>query len=104
MPSLFLHRSSIVHVCLSIAATTQDPAGRDPHHATQACALNGNPSRDPLICRLVLNPLSHTCQGSISISDETLEDLLSQFVAKLYHSLGILTLAFYCRGFEIFPM
>ena len=31
MPSLFLHRISVVRVYLSIAATTQDPAGRDPH-------------------------------------------------------------------------
>ena len=31
--------------------------------ATQACALTGNPTGDPVVCRLVLNPLSHTCQG-----------------------------------------
>ena len=30
MPSLFLHRTSVVRVYLSIAATTQDPALRDP--------------------------------------------------------------------------
>ena len=28
--------------------------------ATQACALTGNQTSNPLICRLVLNPLSHT--------------------------------------------
>ena len=33
--------------------------------ATQACALTGNRTGDPLVCRLVLNPLSHTSQGSI---------------------------------------
>ena len=27
--------------------------------ATQACALTGNQTSDPLICRLALNPLSH---------------------------------------------
>ena len=32
MPSLFLHRIFLVCVYLSIAATTQDPAGRDLHH------------------------------------------------------------------------
>ena len=32
MLSLFLHRISVACVYLSIAATTQDPAGWDPHH------------------------------------------------------------------------
>ena len=32
---------------------------------TQACALTGNRTRDSLVCRPVLNPLSHTSQGSI---------------------------------------
>ena len=32
MPSLFLHRISVVLVYLYIAATTPDPAGRDPRH------------------------------------------------------------------------
>ena len=31
--------------------------------ATQACALTGNQTGDPLVRRLVLNPLSHTSQG-----------------------------------------
>ena len=31
--------------------------------ATQACALTENPTNDLLVCRLVLNPLSHTSQG-----------------------------------------
>ena len=31
--------------------------------ATQACALTGNRTSDPLLLRLVLNPLNHTCQG-----------------------------------------
>ena len=31
--------------------------------ATQACALPGNRSSDPLVLRLILNPLSHTSQG-----------------------------------------
>ena len=30
---------------------------------TQACALTGNRTRDPLVHRLALNPLSHTSQG-----------------------------------------
>ena len=32
MQPLFLHRISVVHVYLHIAATTQDPAGWDPGH------------------------------------------------------------------------
>ena len=35
--------------------------------AAQACALTGDQTRNLLICRLVLNPLSHTSQGSASI-------------------------------------
>ena len=31
--------------------------------ATQACALTGNLTGNPLVCRPVLNPLSHTSQG-----------------------------------------
>ena len=31
---------------------------------TQACVLTGNWTSDPLVCRLALNPLSHTSQGS----------------------------------------
>ena len=35
MPSLSLHRISVVRVYLSIAATTQDPAGQDPHQVPE---------------------------------------------------------------------
>ena len=31
--------------------------------ATQACALTGNQTQDPLVPRSALNPLSHTSQG-----------------------------------------
>ena len=31
---------------------------------TQACALTGNRTSDPLVCRLTLNPLSYTSQGT----------------------------------------
>ena len=40
--------------------------------ATQACALTGNRTADPLVHRLVLSPLSHTSQGpSITIYHPT---------------------------------
>ena len=32
---------------------------------TQACALTGNRTSDPLFCRPALNPLSYTSQGSL---------------------------------------
>ena len=32
-------------------------------HTIQACGPTGNPTGDPLVHRLVLNPLSHTSQG-----------------------------------------
>ena len=35
--------------------------------ATQACALTGNRTSDPLLCSLVLNSLSHTSQGMFPI-------------------------------------
>ena len=34
--------------------------------ATQHCSLTGNGTRDPLVCRLALNPLSLTSQGNPS--------------------------------------
>ena len=33
--------------------------------ATQACALTGNQTYNPLVHRPALNPLSHTSQGSM---------------------------------------
>ena len=35
--------------------------------ATQACALTGNQTSDPLVHRLALNPVSHTSQGLIIV-------------------------------------
>ena len=34
--------------------------------ATQACALTGNQTSDPLVCRMALNPRSPASQGSTS--------------------------------------
>ena len=38
--------------------------------ATQVCALTGNRTGDPLVCRLVLSPLSHSSQGNSCFSKE----------------------------------
>ena len=36
--------------------------------ATQACALTGNRTSNPLVCRPALNPLSHTSRGSLQLA------------------------------------
>ena len=47
------------HQC--VVASHMLPLGTWP--TTQACALTGNRTGDPLLCSLALNPLSHTSQG-----------------------------------------
>ena len=46
---------------------------------TQACALTGNRTRDSLVCRQTLNPLSHTSQETfkflLNLSEEASWDL-----------------------------
>ena len=42
MPSLFLHKISVVHVYLYIAATTPDPVGRDPCQIWSFCTQNSD--------------------------------------------------------------
>ena len=48
------------HQCV---VASQVPPTRDLP-TTQACALTGNPTSNPLVRRLTLNPLSHTSQGT----------------------------------------
>ena len=45
-----------------VVASQAPPLGSWP--AAQACALTGNRTSDPVVHRLVLNPLSLTGQGS----------------------------------------
>ena len=61
--------------------------------ATQACALTGIWTNDPLVCRLVLNPLSHTLQGSVMIIEMTTKHLeyYTNFVDKAGQGLRGLT-------------
>ena len=54
-------RERNINVCLPL---TCPQLGTQP--ATQACALTGNGTSDPLVPRLALSPLSHTSQGSLS--------------------------------------
>ena len=44
----------------------------------QACALTGNRTSDPLVCRPALNPLSHTSQGKIMFLTASSWTLLSK--------------------------
>ena len=50
--------------------------------ATQACALTGNQTGDPLVCKPVLNPLSHTTQGK-----NFNQFLVSDILGKCLHLL-----------------
>ena len=49
------------HQC--VVASCTPPTGGATWPATQACALIGNQTGDPLVHRPVLNPLSHASQG-----------------------------------------
>ena len=51
-------RGGVKHQCM---VASRPLLGTWP--ATQACALIGNRTSDPLVCRPVLNPLSYTSQG-----------------------------------------
>ena len=42
-------------------------------HTTQACALTGNRTSDPLVCRSALNPLSHTSQSNTFLIDTLID-------------------------------
>ena len=52
-------RGRATSVCVCLLST---PHG-EPWPTIQACALRGNRTRVLLVCRSVLNPLSHTSQG-----------------------------------------
>ena len=54
--------------------------------ATQACALTGNQTGDPLICRPALNPLSHTSHGQFNIINFTIniDNNIINIVIMLY--------------------
>ena len=56
------------HVCCHLCT----PIGDLTWPATQACALAGNGTGDPLGHRPALNPLSHTSQGHLCIFDTNL--------------------------------
>ena len=49
------------HQCVVVSCTP--PTGNLTRHATQAHALTGNRTSDPLVLRPALNPLSHATQG-----------------------------------------
>ena len=61
-PRLGAREEKPIHVPLTFSQLETWPA-------TQACALTGNQTGDLLVRRLVLNPLSHTSQGSNHIPE-----------------------------------
>ena len=58
------------HQCV-VASQAPPPLGTWP--ATQARALTGNQTGDPLVYRPAFNPLSHTSQGEILYFSTLLE-------------------------------
>ena len=51
--------------CQCVVASHMPQLGTWP--ATQAHAPTGNRTRDPLVCKLALSPLSHTSQGPMGV-------------------------------------
>ena len=51
--------------------------------ATQACALTGNQTSDPLVHRLALSPLSHTSQGSTLMRFKATDNTISSGMGAL---------------------
>ena len=82
--------------------------------ATQACALTGNWTRDPLVCSPALNTLSRTSQGWIGYFFQHFEDTIplssglpinsggggSQSRLVTFHEICLLSLV----AFEIFTL
>ena len=60
--------------------------------ATQACALTGSQTNDPLVRRPVLNPLSHTSQGITSVLNSASHRLLISIFFRSF--LGVLICSF----------
>ena len=56
---LFIFRKT--EKCQCVVASHVTPLGTWP--ATQACALTGDRTSDPLVCRLTFSPLSPTSEG-----------------------------------------
>ena len=77
MPSLFLHRISVVRVYLYIAATTLDPAGRDLHHT-----VSQNSCRGCKLFFLMVLPFPHPCCHHGPLSATSILSSYSPFLAK----------------------
>ena len=74
---------------------TRPPLGTWP--ATQACALIGNGTGDPLVPRPVLNPLSHTSQEKFSYF--TIKVTYSQVPGiRMWFFTFVFVLFCVCRG------
>ena len=70
------------HQC--VVASCTPPTRAQPLGPSQACALTGNQTHNPLVCRLVLSPLSYTSQDSkFFIKSSLCPDWVSQLVGVL---------------------
>ena len=89
-------RKTSVYGCLS---HTPQP-GTWP--TTQACTLIGNQTRDPLVCRPTLSPLSHTSQDFyLCVCVCVCWLLISTFIFLFIPSFGSTKSIFYCSTFKI---
>ena len=67
--------------------------------ATQACALTGNQTGDLSVCRLALNPLSHTSQGwvvsNLGLSEE---NCIMICVYEVFWTFALISLDYILRN------
>ena len=62
------------HQCV-VASCTLPTSGGGAWPATQACALTGNRTSDPLVHRPALSPLSYTSQGNRNSFNEVMQQM-----------------------------
>ena len=68
--------------------------------ATQACALTGNETSNPLVGRPALNPISHASQGEVS----SLTDVLFSSVLFSQHLFWDFQVFFLLLVFNLIPL
>ena len=73
-----------------VASWVSPPSETQP--ATQACALTGNWTGDPLVRRPALNPLSHTNQGLMVDVLKRMTELTNKNFIKKFHLRKMFTL------------